>query len=80
MVPDLVGAWGWNQRSESFEWFTTFHQNVGRAVAPACLEPIGRAAVRRGLETLHRDWRPCDVAAESLEAATISRWNGHVGM
>ncbi len=80
VVADLVGAWRWNQRGESFEEFPPFHPDVGRAVAPAGLQPVGQAAIGHGLEALHREWGPRHVAAQSLEAAAISRWNGHVGM
>ena len=51
-----MSTWWWNQRRKPFEELTTLHQNVGRVVAPASLQPVRQAAIWHGPEALHREW------------------------
>jgi hypothetical protein len=53
---------------------------VCRAGAPADLEAQGEPAVGPRFEAIVREGRACDVAAEPLEPAAVSRRDGDVGV
>jgi hypothetical protein len=69
-----------NQWSQTFEQFVTLHQNVRCAVAPAGLQLVCEAAVRRRFESICCEWRAGHVTAKSLQTATVECRHGNVGV
>jgi hypothetical protein len=67
----------WDEGHQAFEELASLHQDVGGSVTPAGLEAQGERSTRAGLEPLAGEWRSGDIAAEPLEAATISGRDGH---
>ncbi len=80
MVTNLVGSGGWDEGDQAVQQLVTLHPDVRRPVAPAGLETQGEPAVGPHFEAIVRERRPRDIAAEPLEPATISRWDGDVGV
>ncbi len=78
VVPNLMGARRWNQRHESFDELVSLHEDVCGAVAPAGLQAQSEPPVRAFFESFMGERRPGDVAAEPLEASSVSRGDGHV--
>ena len=78
MVSHLMGSrWG-NERSQPLEQFVGFHQNVGGAVTPRGLEPVGQPPVRRRFEAFDGEWRSRHVATQTFQTAAIARRDRHV--
>ncbi len=80
MVANLVGSGGWDEGDQAVQQLVTLHQDVRRPVAPAGLETQGEPAVGPHFEAIARERRARDIAAESLEPATVSRRDGDVGV
>ena len=78
VVPNLMGARRWNQRHETFDELASLHEDVCGAVAPAGLQAQNEPSVRVFFESLVCERRTGDVAAEPLEAWSVSRGDGHV--
>ena len=78
VVPNLMGARRWNQRHETFDELASLHEDVCGAVAPAGLQAQNEPSVRVFFESLVCERRTGDVAAEPLEASSVSRGDGHV--
>ena len=72
VVAHLVHARRRNERGELLEQLERLERlehDMRGAVAPAALEPVEQPAVGEPGQTLGRDRRACDVAAEPLERA-----------
>jgi hypothetical protein len=78
VVADQVEAGGRDQGRKLLDELLGLEDEVGRAVAPAVLEPVEKPPVLHPREALGGDRRAGHVAAESLEAATIPGGDGHV--
>ena len=80
VVANLVGSGRWDEGDQPLQQLVALHQDVRRAVAPAGLETQGESAVGLHFEAIVRERRARDIAAEPLESATVSRWDGDVGV
>ena len=67
-----MGARRWNQRHESLDELASLQDDVRGAVAPAGLQVQSEPSVRAFIESLVGERRSGDVAAEPLEASSVS--------
>jgi len=56
------------------------HDNMGRPVSPARLQPIGEPPIGSRLESIERQRRSGHVATESLEPIPVAGGYGDIGM
>jgi len=78
VVADEVEAGRRDQGRELLDELLGLEDDVGRAVAPAVLEPVEKPPVLHPREALGGDRRAGHVAAEALESAAIPGGGGHV--
>jgi len=80
VVADLMSARGRDQRCKTLEEFVALHQDMGRTVAPACLEAVREESVLDRFEALERERWTGDIATQPLESLAITGRHGHIGM
>ena len=78
VVANQMEAGRRDQGRELFDELLGLEDDVGRAVAPAMLEPVEKPPVLHPREALGGDRRAGDVATEALESAAIAGGDGHV--
>jgi hypothetical protein len=67
-----------NERYQAFDELASFHQDVGGTVPPAGLEAQRERPLGAFFESVARERRAGDVAAQSLEPSAVSRRYGHL--
>ena len=78
MISHLMGSrWG-DEWSQPLEQFVAFHENMGGAVAPRGLEPVGQAAIRRRFEAFDGEWRAGHVSTQAFQPTAIACRDRHV--
>jgi hypothetical protein len=78
VITDLVRTrWG-DERSQSLEKLVPLHHDMGRAVSPAGLEPIGETSIRHRFEAIQSERRSRHITTQTFEAAPIVGGNRHV--
>jgi len=69
--------WG-DERDQRLDQLGGLEHDAPRAIPPRLAEHVDELAIESPVESLVRQWRPSDVATQSLERLAISRRDGDV--
>jgi len=69
---------GRNERGQSFEKLVPLHHDMGRAVSPTGLEPIGETSIRHRFEAIQSERRSRHITTQTFESAPIVAGKRHV--
>ena len=75
MIANLMRTWGWYEWGQSIEKLVSLHHDMGRAVSPAGLEPIGEAPISHRFEAILRERRSSHITTQTFESAPIVSGN-----
>ena len=70
----------WDQRRQPLEQLPPLHHDMGRAVSPGRLEPIGETTIDHRFESTQGKRRTGDITTEPLESLPIACWDRDLGM
>ena len=80
VIADLVRARRRDQGREPIDQVAPLYQDVGRAIAPACLEAQREPTVGPLLESVVRDRGARDIATQPFEASAVVRGDADAGV
>ncbi len=80
VIADLMRTWGRYEWGQSLEKLVSLHHDMGRAVSPTGLEPIGEASIGHRFESIQGERRSRHITTQTFEPAPIVGGNRHVGV